>query len=89
MSNQDTEELLKKIEVNKPWNKDNPERSFSYYRMISETMLDEFDETDDPRFLNTSLKLNDMLRGENLDDMEWLTQRETEALQRLRNEKEV
>ena len=88
MSNQNTEELLKKTEVNKPWNKDCLERSLSYYRKVSETMIDAFDETSDPRFLNTALKLNDMLRGKNVDDIEWLTQRETEALQRLRK-KEV
>lgn len=89
MNNMDIEKLMRQTEISRPWEKDSLKHPLEYYRKVSKQLLDEFDETDDLRFLNTALKLNDMLRERAEKSMKELTRREADALRRLRRERGV
>jgi hypothetical protein len=75
MENKSKLELLKHIEINKIWLESEPDITEKKLAQISEDFLLHSCDTEDFRFLNTALKLNDRLRSkdglpEELEDLE-------------------
>lgn len=56
--------LLKDIEVNRIWEQSEPDFSRSQMVRLSNEFIQESLETNDFRYLNTALKLNDWLRDQ-------------------------
>lgn len=86
MSEEELVKLMKRIEIDKPWEKRVEKNSPEYYADISESFLEHYEREADPRFLNTALKLNGMLRDskEPPKKISRLTQMEEKALRGLR-----
>ncbi len=63
----DVEKSMRRVEIKKPWKREKSEISPSEMLALSLDFMAHAMETNDYRFLNTALKLNDRLRKEDLE----------------------
>jgi len=83
---EDLEIAMHRIEVRRVWENDWSEADYPFFADISIAFMQASQDLDDARYLNTALKLNDLLRLHWRDQLalDELTHREDQALVSLR-----